>query len=195
MSLIIPVDAWLAVTPEVFSDESNRSPDLYLKCIEQFHVDTHARYKRNASGFTMCNIFAGDVLGIAMKSPCPHWVDKTTQAPLMLGSNGLPVQRDNRAEESGNGICQWLQTIGVQQYGWKVCTPEQACIEASKGNPTTVTWLNPTGIGHIAVVKPSTFPNMRIAQAGGSNFVDGSVGNGFGSDPKRMAQLVYLSHA
>ena len=195
MSLFIPVDQWLAVTPEVFSDVGGRSPEQYVKCIEQFHVDVHPRYKRNAQGYTMCNIFAADVLGYAMKAPCPHWVDATTQAPLPIGPNALPIQQKNRAELSGNGICKWLQTVGVSTYGWKVCTPAQACVEASKGNPTTVTWLNPTGIGHIGVIRPSTFPNIRLAQAGGSNFVDGSIGNGFGSDPKRMAQLVYLSHA
>lgn len=206
--LIEPLDQWMAVTPEVFSDETNRSPDLYVRCIEQFHVDVHPRYKRNAAGYTMCNIFASDVVNYAMKAPAPHWVVPLPvvppakpaiigSKPSVIGANGLPTERDPATKKllaielSGNGICQWLQTTGVQSYGWKVCTPEEACIEASAGRPTLVTWLNLGGIGHIGVIRPSTFPNIRLAQAGAANFVNGSVGNGFGTGKN----LVYLSHA
>lgn len=201
MALIIPVDAWLAVTPEVFSDESSRSADQYVKCIEQFHLLEHIRYKRNEKGFTKCNIFAQDVVGYAMKAPCPHWVDKATRAPLPMGPNGLPLQKLNRDELSGNGICHWLQTVGVQRYGWKVCTPVEAGNEATAGRPTLVTWVNvgpdgkpltaDDGIGHIGIIRPSAFPNLRMAQAGASNFLNGTVGNGFGTGKN----LVYLSHA
>lgn len=194
MTTIIPVEQWVAVQPGVFSEPGARSATAYVGCIEQFHVDVEKRYKRNAQGYTMCNIFSQDV-ALAMKVPLPHWVDLTTQAPLPLLPNGLPAQKTNRTELSGNGICKWVQTVGVKRYGWKVVTPAEAGEEASKGHMTIVTWLNPGGIGHIGVIRPSVFPNLRMAQAGASNFVDGSVAQGFGSDPKRSAQLVYLSHA
>lgn len=195
MALIIPVDQWLAVTPGVFSTPSARDPGVYVQCIEQFHVESHARYKRNANGNTMCNIFAQDVVGYAMGAPCPHWVDLTTKAPLAIGPNGLPLQKANRTELSGDGISQWLQTTGIQQYGWQRVSEQDAAVAASKGNPTLVTWFNPGGIGHIAVIRPSTFPDVRIAQAGGQNFINGTIGNGWGSDPHVLAQLVYVTHA
>lgn len=204
MSIIIPKDAWLAVTPVVFSKEGARTPELYVQCIEQFHVEVEGRYQRDAKGFTKCNIFAQDVVGDAMKAPCPHWVDKTTRDPLPMGANGLPIQKMNRDELGGNGICEWLQTVGIQRYGWRRVTPQEACVEASRGHPTLVTWFNAgpdgkphtidDGTGHIGIIRPSTFPIIRMAQAGGSNFVNGTVGNGFGNDPKRNAQLVYVTH-
>lgn len=196
MPLVEPVEQWLAVTPEVFSDEGNRSPELYVQCIEQFHVEIHARYKRNAAGYTMCNIFTADVIHYAMKAPCPHWV-MASGDPAPIGPGGLPVERDPKTKKliatelSGNGICNWLQTEGVRRFGWKVCTPEQICVEANAGRPSVVTWLNPKGIGHIGVIRPSKFPDLRLAQAGASNFVNGSVPQGFGTGKK----LVYLSHA
>lgn len=193
--LIEPVDQWLAVTPEVFSEPGARSADLYIRCIEQFHVDTHARYKRNANGNTMCNIFAQDVVNYAMKTPCPHWVDITTQAPLAIGPNGLPLQKTNRTELSGNGICKWLQTIGCTSYGWKKVSPQDACAAASLGQPSLVTWYNPGGIGHIAVVRPSTYPDLRIAQAGASNFINGVISDAWGHNPTVLGQLVYVTHA
>lgn len=202
--IVIPVEQWLIVKPEVFSDPGSRSAAQYIKCIEQFPVTTHARWQRNAQGRTACNIFAYDV-SVAMKVPCPHWVDKTTRDPLALGPTGIPVQKENRLELSGNGICHWLQTTGVQKYGWRFCTLEEAAQNASKGFMTVATWFNPgpdglpftndDGIGHIGVIRPSVFPNVRMAQAGASNFLNGSVANGFGTNPKIVNHMVYLTHS
>lgn len=191
--IFIPTDQWITAKPEVFSTPGARSPEAYVRCIEQWQVPTHARYKRNAAGYTMCNIFTQDV-ALSMKVPCPHWVDKTSKDPLAIGPTGLPVQLDNREEMSGNGICLWLQTHGVQRYGWEMVTPEGAAQAASIGFMTVVTWYNPGGIGHIGVIRPSVFPNVRIAQAGGSNFLNGSIGNGFGTNPNVLAHLVYLTN-
>lgn len=213
MPLIIPADQYRAVQPGVFSAPGARTPENYVQCIEQFQVQSHVRYKRNAQGKTACNLYAWDV-GVAMKAPLAHWVDKTSLEMLPLYptnikadgtvGGGVPMQTDNRMELSGNGVCYWLQTTGVQKYGWEMVSPVEAGNAASKGFLTVVTWVNvgpdgvyetkDDGIGHIGVIRPSMFPNLRMAQAGASNFVNGTVANGFGVDPKVTGHMVYLTH-
>jgi hypothetical protein len=200
--LVIPAEQYRAVVPGVFSYKGQRSASAYLAAITQFPVTTHARYQRNAQGRTACNIFAWDV-GVATNSPCPHWVDAVSKDILPLTATGIPIQKENRKELNGNEICDWLQTVGVQRYGWKFVTPKEAGEWASKGFMTVCTWFNAgadgirftgdDGIGHIGVIRPSVYPNLRMAQAGGSNFIDGTVTNGFGTNPVRVAQLVYLA--
>lgn len=201
--LVIPNDQWRGVIPEFTSKPGARSADAYVKCIEQFGVLTHVRYKRNASGKTACNIYAQDV-GTAMNAPCPHWVDTVSRVPLALNASGIPVQKDNRMELNGNGICHWLQTIGVQKYGWKMVTAVEAGNSASKGFMTVLTYIAvgkdgvlgtaDDGIGHISVIRPSAFPNLRMAQAGASNFVNNTVAAGFGMNPLVTKHLVYLTY-
>jgi hypothetical protein len=55
---------------------------------------------------------------------------------------------------------------------------------ANQGKPAVVVWLNEGGIGHVAMVRPGQPDPERgvpIAQAGGVNFDDGYLVDGFGS--------------
>ena len=54
---------------------------------------------------------------------------------------------------------------------------------ANQGNPAIASWRNPSGIGHIGVVRPGevTSRGPALAQAGGRNFNDGHVMDGFGN--------------
>jgi hypothetical protein len=57
-------------------------------------------------------------------------------------------------------------------YGWRQVTAEEAQIRANEGRPAVVLWRNPTGIGHVQVVRPGTYDAARgatIAQAGALN--------------------------
>ena len=63
-----------------------------------------------------------------------------------------------------------------------LCGNRQARVRASAGYPTVTIWKNPTGIGHVAVVLPG-MDFIHIAQAGGSNFFDRNIINGFGNLP------------
>ena len=71
-----------------------------------------------------------------------------------------------------------------QTQGWRRATPAEAQRMANEGHAAVASWSNPTGgHGHIAMVRPGVLGagGPRIAQAGGHNFNNGSVRQGFGS--------------
>lgn len=163
---------WVPAEAPLKSAASDRSPARYDTVIDQFAVEKNPRYRRDqqGKGETYCNIFVWDVT-FAMGAEIPHWVDQENN-PTVLG-NGI--------ELDANAVIQWLQNRGKNQ-GWKKANPEQAQELANQGYPDVVTWLNPGGIGHIAVIRPgqnSLNQGPTIAQAGETNF-----NHGAGTDPR-----------
>jgi hypothetical protein len=70
-----------------------------------------------------------------------------------------------------------------QQDGWHRVSAAEAQRMANQGHAAVASWSNPTGgHGHIAVVRPGELGagGPRIAQAGGTNFNNGSAARGFG---------------
>ena len=173
---------WSYVDAPAQCDEGNRSPGMYNQVLDQFCVADNVRYKQNQQGKneTYCNIYVWDATR-AMGAEIPHWVD----------ANGGPVPQGQGRELSANGSIGWLETHG-QQAGWRAVSAEQAQTLANEGKPAVATYKNPSGIGHVAMVRPgdySVVAGPTIAQAGGKNFNDGTVQDGFGNRP-----VVYYVH-
>jgi type IV secretory pathway VirJ component len=165
----VQVQPWLPADSPLKSTPSERSPALYDGVINQFVVEKNPRYRRNqqGKGETYCNIFVWDVTR-AMGAEIPHWVDQNND-PSVLGEG---------IELDANDVIQWLQSQG----GWKKVDSERAQDLANQGYPVVATWLNPGGIGYIAVVRPGQYSfteGPTIAQAGETNFNQGTVAQGF----------------
>jgi hypothetical protein len=153
-------DAWVPTTPPLTNDAGNRDPSKYLAVVRQFDVENNSRYTpRNNS--TFCNIFLWDV----------------TKA---MGCEATGVGQGK--ELNANAACAWLSGVGYN-HGWSRCSALEANNNVKVGCPAVVIWMNPKGIGHVAVVIPSDRPGVRIAQAGATNFFDGDVSKGFGKLP------------
>lgn len=163
------VQPWLPAEAPLKSTPSERSLALYDAVINQFAVEKNPRYRRNqqGKGETYCNIFVWDVTR-AMGAEIPHWVDHNNKSTDL----GKGIELD------ANDVIQWLQSQG----GWKEVDSERAQDLANQGYPVVATWLNPGGIGHIAVVRPGEYSSSQgptIAQAGETNF-----NHGTGTDPR-----------
>jgi uncharacterized protein YukE len=173
---------WQPIDAPVKSQVGNRDSKLYEATINQFGVESNPRYQQNqqAKGETYCNIFAWDV-SRAMGAEIPHWVD----------TNGNPTAVGAGKELSANGAIKWLQKYG-EQKGWQTMGAADAQGMANQGKPVIAAWLNPEGIGHMGVVRPGEYlpqEGPRLAQAGGTNFNDGFVKDGFGN-----RQVIYYVH-
>jgi hypothetical protein len=107
----------------------------------------------------------------------PHWVT----------SGGTARELD------ANGVVDWLVSFGAT-YGWSKTSATLAQDAANQGRPTIVTYKNPTGIGHMGVIRPGSLPvgslGPALAQAGRTNFANGFVQQGFGTLP-----ITYWTHA
>lgn len=143
-------------------------------------------------GWTYCNIFASDYAN-KMGAPLPQHLD--------WNSDNTPDRYLN-----ANRMVQWLRGDfgegggAVQQgpaLGWQRISADQAAVSASQGHVVLAGWQNPAGLetsGHLAVVRPESTPgNIHIAQAGGRNFNDGTVTQGFGS--RNVEYFVYSPNA
>ena len=163
---ITPVSASKAVTPAVVSTVGNRSAALYREVIDQFNVETNARYAVNKKGKndTYCNIFLWDVTR-AMGAEIPHYVDPETLEPRYY------PDIEGAKEMNANAIYDWLATVG-EKYGWYRVTEEQAQNLANQGLPAVTIRKNAGGHGHAQVVSPSVdgqYDAQRgtaVAQAG-----------------------------
>jgi hypothetical protein len=176
---------WVPTNPPVRSTVSDRSATLYTNVINQFAVGVNPRHQPTATA-TYCNIFSWDVMR-AMGAEIPHWVD--TQDRPVIGRQPNPNQGDR--ELNANATAMWLRNRGAT-YGWTRVDASEAQRVANLGRPAVVTWYNPGGIGHIAVVRPGSIDQNgpTIAQAGGRNFNVGHVYDGF----PRSASLEYWVH-
>lgn len=151
----------------------NRSPARYEAVLRQFNFDTSLRYQP-AGGDTFCNIAAWDA-SRALCCEVPHWWNN------LNGSYGMQELVINE------GIL-WLGTEGVD-YGWTQVDADAAKAAAALGQPTLVTWRNPTGHGHIAWV----MPDWTLAQAGASCGYGISFTSVF--TPAMMPQLEFWTHS
>ena len=153
---------WVPVNGQITNSIDDRDPDKYDQIIEQFQVETNIRYVKNQQGKdeTYCNIFVWDVTR-AMNAEIPHWVDL----------KGRPVGLLEGNELNANMVVDWLNNNG-EIYGWIEISAQIAQEKANQGKPTVVVWKNPSGIGHVAVVRPGeiTSEGPTIAQAGWYNF-------------------------
>ena len=90
---------------------------------------------------------------------------------------GVPYPTGN-----ANAMNRWFNREGAAN-GWRQVSAEEAQRMVNEGHPAVATWRNPTGVhGHIGVLRPGELPDgsPRMAQAGGRNFNDGTVRQGFG---------------
>jgi hypothetical protein len=141
---------------------SERSPANLEACIDQFKSDLLGKWEPR-DGLTWCNQFAQAVTAALQ---CP--------IPMALANEQIA----------------WLEGLGGKSSGWTETTREHAITSAQVGNPTLVTWANPTGHGHIAVLRPAPPGHEHdapfIAQAGRENFWIGRLQRGFGHLPVRF---------
>jgi hypothetical protein len=160
---------WIPVDPTITNANGERSANAYDAVLNQFNVGENNRYAQNqqGKGETYCNIFVWDATK-AMGVEIPHWVD----------GNGNGVGVAQGGELSANGQIAWLRTHG-ESRGWRAVSGAEAQSMANSGNPAIAAWNNPSGIGHVGMIRPGE--NMALAQAGGSNFNDGTVAGGFGN--------------
>ena len=158
------VDAWKSTTAPLTSGTAHeRTPQLLNRIIDQFGIETSHRYKET-NGATKCNIFVWDVTR-ALGCEIP-------QREIVSG-RGL-------VEQNANMMIEWLRTTG-QTHGWSRSDAKLAQYLANEGRPVVVGWLNPKGIGHIAMVVPGTANGVSIAQAGATCFRLGNIERGFGT--------------
>lgn len=136
------------------------SPDV-IDWLDPLH---RPRYQPRG-GNTYCNIFAWD-WSRAMGCEIPHVVDGR--------------------EQTINASIDWLRAAGPSA-GWF-----PGCGVAAGGTlePTVVTWRNPEGHGHIAVVRAagSSRWEYRYAQAGTSCYADAALGACFGKPKWQFLQ-------
>jgi WXG100 family type VII secretion target len=173
---------WSSVDAPVKNAPGERDARVYDVVIDQFAVGRNKRYDKNQQnkGETYCNIFVWDTTR-AMGAEIPHWVN----------DQGNPVPQGQGRELSANGSIRWLETHGAER-GWSVVTAQDAQQMANQGKPVVATYENPGGIGHVAMVRPGEYSlaeGPRIAQAGGRNFNEGSLHDGFRDKP-----VVYYMH-
>ncbi|MDE0882776.1 MAG: peptidoglycan-binding protein [Myxococcota bacterium] len=163
--------AWIPVDAPVQSEVGSRSASRYDQVLNQFAVGSNPRYSPRG-GNTYCNIFAWDVTR-AMGAEIPHWVDQQGNQTRQ-GSPGA-------WEMNANATNRWLHNQGAAK-GWRQVTGREAQSHANSGAPAVVSWKNPSGIGHIGMIRPGEFTarGAALAQAGRLNFNDRHVSDGFG---------------
>ena len=157
----LPTEVWQPTSNAVTSSVDDRSPGLYRSVINQFKVETSARYRPFRDGYTYCNIFMWDVTR-AMGAEVPHYTDPATGEPRYYP--------DIKGAASMGAIAtdEWLRTHG-ETYGWREADAETAQMHANEGKPAIT---SAGSLGHVQVICPSMdggFDPARgvtIAQAG-----------------------------
>jgi len=162
--------AWIPVDAPLTNGVGNRSADAYAQTLNQFGVGTNLRYAPR-DGNTYCNIFVWDATR-AMGGEIPHWVDGAGNA------TGVGQGR----ELDANGTNRWLHEHGAA-HGWRRVDAAEAQQLANDGHPSVASWRNPSGIGHIGMVRPGELASQgpALAQAGSRNFNNENVADGFGN--------------
>ena len=173
---------WEDIAPPITNESRNRNPDLYNAVLDQFSVSINPRYRKNqqSENETYCNIFVWDVTK-AMGVEIPHWVDE----------NGRSVPQFSGTEQGANDMVDWLEKFGGDK-GWRKIDVEAAQAMANLGMPVVATWMNPGGIGHIAMVRPGRMSEKdgpALAQAGAINSNHTTVGEMFGDK-----EVIYFYH-
>lgn len=165
------VQPWHMATPAVISQPGDRWPDLLGLVIRQFRVAQNPALLPHDDD-TYCNIFVW-WCSRALGAEIPHWVTG-------VGSPARPGDAD-AWEMDANVTINWLRKYSV---GWRLVKSGPALAAANTGCPAVACWYNPTGIGHVAMVRPGQMDPVKglpIAQAGATNFDSGYLRDGFGS--------------
>ncbi len=135
-----------------------RTPEAYAATLDGLDVENDASYHPGhlIPGTTWCNVFCADA--------CARM--GVTLARLLA-----------------NELADWLPGEKGKAHGWLELVDRGAAVAAANvGQPTVCIWKNPTGPhGHIAMVRPSASGELRICQAGATNFNDAPFNRGFGS--------------
>ena len=172
-------DAMRPVYPDLTNGSDNRNASSYVKALAQFQVATNPRYTprdvtKTGRIDTFCNIFLWDG-SRALGCEIPHF-----NLYYVKGPDGKVILSGQ--EYNANAVANWFAGVDDELAGWREIEPFDANIRACGGFPTVVIWKNTGGIGHVAWVVPnSDNTDIRIAQAGGTNFFNGLLAQGFGS--------------
>lgn len=159
-----PKEQWLACVAPLTCGSFKRDPGLLKLIVEQFQVETSARYAP-MPGVTWCNVFLWDVTR-ALGCEVDHW---------RFGK-----------ETTANDLHAWLQGDEAKRQGWRLVDKPTAEHRASVGFPTVVSHKNARGPGHVAILVPgptAASSGPFIAQAGVSNSSCEPLAAGFGSLP------------
>jgi monofunctional glycosyltransferase len=153
--------------------------------LDQFQVESNPRYRRNRAdrGETYCNIYVWDVTR-AMGAEVPHWVDDA----------GNPKEPGRGHETTANGVVEWPDADGAR-FGWQEVGSDRAQDLANLGQPVIAAWLNPKGIGHVAMVRPCS-PSREgplLSQAGQTNSRSILASDAFGEAWTRR-EVRYFAH-
>jgi LysM repeat protein len=153
-----------------------RDANTYAQVINQFAVGHNSRYIKTP-GKTYCNIFVWDVTR-AMGCEIPHWVNASgdTAVPKAPGANEINI----------NSGIDWMLSKGIPHHGWQMADATTAQAQANQGKPAVAMWKNTIsgGHGHTAMIRPGTMHSIKgpaTAQAGGVNFNQGHMTDGFGA--------------
>ena len=215
MSELFETRRWLPVDAPLRGRIGARTPEVLRLIVKQFDVERNPRYARSV-GATWCNIFLWDVtralcppidLDKPVGEAVPHWIEV---ARILTGEivdtehEGDPCElpspsqahedwapRIKRIELTANGQVDWLERHGAR-FGWSPVERPMAADLANAGQPVAVVWANKTvtgkdaGPGHVAICLPPVDGQIRIAQAGGSNFYDEPLERGFARLPVKF---------
>ena len=173
-----------SVTPDQLGDGSNEvslmhDPQKSIDIINSLDV-THASKYQAGDGKTYCNIFASDYAE-SMGAPLPKFLDWNGDKKIdrYLNANLMVEWLKGDFSEGGSAVKQG------PDLGWHSVGADEAAKLANQGSVVLAGWINPAGTwtaGHMAVVRPESVPgDIHIAQAGGSNFENGPVSQGFGN--------------
>jgi hypothetical protein len=173
-------DQWRAI--EDPPAPATRSGPALLWVLHQLGVRWRKRYatafnQKSHEWDTWCQIFTWDaaLLLVGEADAPPHW-DRSVAPPTELNATRT---------------IEWLRGKGPA-HGWQEVTAEAARSAANIGKPTIVTWFNPAGHSHVAMLLPTPegVPQL-IAQAGATNLFGDPLIRGFGS----LGPLEYWTHA
>lgn len=103
---------------------------------------------------------------------------------LVTDELGCPILWGNYGTLANDQIA-WLAS---GSDGWSSTDEPGAIAAAVAGKVALATFYNPSGHGHIALVLPVDGDTAQIAQAGASNFNQGDLATGFGSNPVAFYQ-------
>ncbi len=151
----------------------------YQLALDGLDVEHNPRYQPNqrGEGETYCNLFVADATA-SLGAPIPLYV---------LDEAGAKRWLDVEA------MLRWLRQHPDR---WHAVPAGEAQRLANRGVPVVAVWSNPSGIGHMAMVRPGPEPlagrGPRIAQAGAASASDTDAAAGFGGEA-RLRELVYFA--
>lgn len=187
-----PYEYWKPTNPPLTNHASQRSAQQYGAVIDQFDVTRNSRYApyRNGSD-TYCNIFVWDVTR-AMNAEIPHYIDAQTGDIA-----GYPPPK-GALETTANRLYDWLENHG-RRYGWVEVDEAAAQQAANNGHPAITVRKNPSGHGHVQMVRPSldggydAQKGAAVAQAGSRLVEYGHNGTLFSAASR--SQMRYYIHS